>query len=52
MGSEQGTYPRDHLRCIADGGPDSVDRILGGAGSDSAADDEKDSYDSVETLLS
>lgn len=33
------------------GGPDSGDTINGGAGNDSAADDNKDHYDSVETLL-
>lgn len=33
------------------GGPGSADRVLGGAGSDSAAEDPLDSYDSVETLL-
>jgi Ca2+-binding RTX toxin-like protein len=33
------------------GGPDAADRILGGPGGDSAADDDKDSYQSVETLL-
>jgi uncharacterized delta-60 repeat protein len=34
------------------GGPNEADRILGGAGSDSAAQDDKDSYESIETLLS
>ena len=33
------------------GGPDAADRIFGGPGSDSAAQDEKDSYDSIETML-
>jgi Ca2+-binding RTX toxin-like protein len=33
------------------GGPDSADRILGGAGADSAARDDKDFVDSVEMLL-
>jgi len=33
------------------GGPDAADKILGGAGTDSAAQDDKDTYDSVETLL-
>ncbi len=34
------------------GGPDKSDTILGGAGADSAAKDTKDTYDSIETLLS
>jgi uncharacterized delta-60 repeat protein len=34
------------------GGPSEADRILGGAGADSAAQDDKDSYESIETLLS
>jgi hypothetical protein len=33
------------------GGPDESDRIFGGPGSDSAAQDEKDTYDSVEVML-
>jgi uncharacterized delta-60 repeat protein len=33
------------------GGPGDADHVRGGAGTDAAADDEKDSYDSVETLL-
>jgi Ca2+-binding RTX toxin-like protein len=33
------------------GGPDAADKILGGTGTDSAAQDDKDTYDSVETLL-
>lgn len=33
------------------GGPDAADRILGGSGNDSAVKDDKDHYDSIETLL-
>jgi len=33
------------------GGPDDADKILGGSGTDSAAQDDKDIYDSVEVLL-
>jgi Ca2+-binding RTX toxin-like protein len=33
------------------GGPNDADRILGGAGTDSAAQDDQDSYESIELLL-
>jgi uncharacterized delta-60 repeat protein len=33
------------------GGPDDGDTVLGGAGTDVAADDDEDTFDSVETLL-
>lgn len=33
------------------GGPDAADKILGGTGDDSAAQDDKDTYDSVENFL-
>jgi Ca2+-binding RTX toxin-like protein len=33
------------------GGPDAADRILGGIGTDSAADDDKDQFEAVETML-
>jgi hypothetical protein len=34
------------------GGPEASDTIFGGDGNNQAADDAKDTYDSVETLLS
>ena len=34
------------------GGPDDADKILGGSGTDSAAQDDKDTYESIEVLLS